>query len=84
MEIGKLLLFSGRLDEAEIHLIAGTDSPFSRVMAEFYLGVLAERRGRLAEARGHYQRVVRWWRGCDRELRPLWQEATERSTRQPL
>lgn len=75
LEIGRLLVAAGGSEQPDTHLVAATVTPWFTVPAELRLGEAAERRGDLAAARGHYGRVVRWWRGCDPELRPLWAEA---------
>jgi hypothetical protein len=80
LEVGKLLLSAGRLDQAEPRLLGVTASPWLRVLGEWYLGRLAELRGDPAATREHYGRVVRWWHDCDPELRPLWEEARRRLT----
>jgi hypothetical protein len=81
MEIGRLLLASGKPEAAEPHFIAAGAAPWLTVAAEYYLAEVAEGRGDLAEARERYGRFVRWWRGCDAELRPWQQEAQRRMER---
>jgi serine/threonine-protein kinase len=82
LEVGKLLLALGRPDQAELRLDAASDSPWFRALAEWYLGRAAEQGGDAAEARLHYDRVARWWRDCDSELRPLREEARQLSTKE--
>jgi serine/threonine-protein kinase len=41
---------------------------------EFYLGQVNERLGNFNQARLHYARFVDWWKDCDPEVRPLWEE----------
>ena len=48
------------------------------VPREYYLGRIAEAGGDRAAAREHYARFVRWWRDCDPELKPMWEDGRQR------
>jgi serine/threonine-protein kinase len=48
------------------------------VPREYYLGRIAEAQGDRATAREHYARFVRWWRDCDPELKPMWEDGRRR------
>jgi serine/threonine-protein kinase len=74
LEIGKLLVTGGDAGAAEPHLLAATGVPWLSVLAEWHLGRAAEQRGDRAAALERYGRVVRWWRDCDPELRPWWDQ----------
>jgi tetratricopeptide (TPR) repeat protein/TolB-like protein len=91
-ELGKLYLELGDLDQAERYfksLQFYTQFEGGVLMttpSEYYLGVIAESRGDVEQAKLHYARVVRWWANADPELPPLWeqgQRALERLTREP-
>jgi tetratricopeptide (TPR) repeat protein len=70
-----LLEASGRLEDAALWYGSfSASSIFDLVfLAPSYLrrGAIAERRGRPAEARRHYEAALKLWAGCDPELRPL-------------
>jgi len=81
--LGKAYLAAGDLAAAEWHMQVPQrwNSGFTvEVIAprEYYLGRIAEERGQRAEAREHYARFVRWWRDCDPELKPMWEDGRKR------
>ncbi len=81
--LGKTYLAQGNLAEAERHMLVpqrwssgvGTEGLVPR---EYYLGRIAEEKGNRAAAREHYARFVRWWRDCDPELKPMWEDGRRR------
>jgi len=77
LEIGAILVAAGLPDSAEPHLLAAGTTPWLAVQAQYHLGTVAESRKDFTEARLYYQRVVRWWRDCDPELRSF----TDRASR---
>jgi hypothetical protein len=80
--LGKEYLAAGDLDRAYRHMMtpqrwaSGAEADLI-VPREFYLGQIAEARGNRGAAREHYARFVRWWRDCDPELRPWWEEGRD-------
>ena len=81
--MGVAFLERGDLAKAERHLLipqrwrAGFNASLL-VPREYYLGRITEARGHRAEAREHYARFVRWWRDCDPELKPMWEDGRQR------
>ena len=80
LEIGRLLLSLGQPAKAEPHFVAAS-APWLKVIVEWYLGRTAEQQGDRAQALERYRRVVRWWRGCDPELRPWWEQMRQAQER---
>jgi tetratricopeptide (TPR) repeat protein len=81
--LGKAFLAAGDLASAERHMRAPQRWNSGFVVEvipprEYYLGRIAEERGDRAEAREHYTRFVRWWRDCDPELKPMWEDGRQR------
>jgi tetratricopeptide (TPR) repeat protein len=78
-QLGKEYLAGGDYDNAFKHMltpqrwVAGGGMELI-VPREFSLGQITEARGDRAAAREHYARFVRWWRNCDPELKPWWEE----------
>ncbi len=71
-ELGKLALAEGRLEEAERYLRSlDYERLYFGAFIEFYLGKTYERLDEIDEAIERYDRVVRWWRNCDPQLRPF-------------
>ena len=78
-QLGKEHLARGDFDNAYKHMLTPQRWPTGGgieliVPREFYLGQIAEGRGDRTAAREHYARFVRWWRDCDPELKPWWEE----------
>jgi tetratricopeptide (TPR) repeat protein/tRNA A-37 threonylcarbamoyl transferase component Bud32 len=68
-EVGRMLLDRGKLDEAERYLNTFYQYDwFYFVQAQYFLAQIHEARGRHAEARSHYERVVFWWSDSDPEF----------------
>jgi len=44
---------------------------------EFYLAEAFEAQGDTSRAKLHYGNFVRWWRDCDPELRPMWEQGRQ-------
>jgi len=75
-ELGKLLLEQGDLRRAERYL-RSVELYSHLTPSDLYLGKVYEALGDFEEARLHYERFVGWWRDCDPELRPLWEEGRQ-------
>jgi serine/threonine-protein kinase len=78
-QLGREYLARGDYDNAYKHMLTpqrwATGGGIELIVPrEFYLGQIAEGRGDRGAAREHYGRFVRWWRNCDPELRPWWEE----------
>jgi hypothetical protein len=77
--LGKAYLAAGDIERAERYMltpqrwVAGFGIELMP-LREYYLGRIAEERGRRTEAREHYARFVRWWHDCDPELRGWWED----------
>lgn len=72
--LGRALLDSGQPRDARPYLESVEfDYPFL-TPALLYLGKTYEELGDLPAAKLRYEQFVRWWRDCDPELRPLWEE----------
>jgi tetratricopeptide (TPR) repeat protein len=80
LELGRIALAKGRFAEAERYFstLRGWGASMQIAPAEYYLGRAAEGLGHRAEAREHYTRFVRWWRDCDPELKPMWEDGRQR------
>jgi len=80
--LGKAYLAAGDLERAERYMLtpqrwlAGAGIELMPIR-EYYLGRIAEERGRRTEAREHYARFVRWWHDCDPELRGWWEDGRQ-------
>ncbi len=81
--LGKAYLEKGDLAEARRHMLVPqrwSSGFFTELIVsrEYYLGRIAEAQGDRAAARAHYERFVRWWRDCDPELKPMWEDGRQR------
>jgi tetratricopeptide (TPR) repeat protein len=81
--LGKAYLEKGDLAEAQRHMLVPqrwSSGFFTELIVprEYYLGRIAEAQGDRAAARAHYERFVRWWRDCDLELKPMWEDGRQR------
>lgn len=65
---------------ASFEQIGADDLPWA-APAHFLRGELLEQLGRPEEAAADYERVAELWRDCDRELRPILEEAQSRAAR---
>lgn len=86
-EAGRLLVEREDWREAERYFQSfGNYSQASLVApVEFYLGQVYEGLRDPERARAHYARFVKWWDGCDADLRPWWEtgrQALDRLTRE--
>jgi tetratricopeptide (TPR) repeat protein len=78
---GELLIESGRPSDAIPLLTSFAESYYDLLFeapAARHLGLLAEGRGDLAEARRHYRRFIELWSGAEPELQPRVAEAERR------
>jgi tetratricopeptide (TPR) repeat protein len=75
LELAKSLLGEGDFRHAALYLENSEFQvrPFTTPI-ELYLGQLYEGLGNIPEARLHYGRFVSWWKDCDPELRPMWEQ----------
>jgi eukaryotic-like serine/threonine-protein kinase len=81
--LGQAYLAQGDLTQAERHMLIPqrwSSGALVEVIVprEYYLGRIAEEKGNRAAAREHYARFVRWWRDCDPELKPMWEDGRRR------
>jgi hypothetical protein len=81
--LGRAYFEAGELDRSERYMLTPqrwSSGVQTEVIAprEYYLGRIAEERGHRAEAQEHYARFVRWWRDCDPELKPMWEDGRQR------
>jgi tetratricopeptide (TPR) repeat protein len=78
-ELARRYLASGDFRSAKRQLASfyGWDYPANAMIGvvEVYRGRAAEGLGEPDEARAHYANVVRWWKDCDPEARPVYEEA---------